>query len=79
MCSLNQLFAKGLALKMEKKNNHCIACTVQQCANNSGEGYCALDKIRVGTHEKNPTVSQCTDCESFVLGSVKDCNNGSCH
>ena len=63
---------------MEKKNNHCIACSVAQCANNSGEGYCALEKIRVGTHEKNPTAVQCTDCESFVLGT-KDCKNGSCH
>ena len=64
---------------MEKKNNHSIACTVMQCANNSGEGYCVLDKIRVGTHEKNPTMSQCTDCEYFVLGNVKECKNGSCH
>ena len=49
-----------------------------QCANNSGEGYCGLEKIRVGSHEKNPTMCQCTDCESFVLGT-KDCKNGSCH
>ena len=25
----------------------------------------ALDKIRVGTHEMNPTEDQCTDCKSF--------------
>ena len=55
-------------VKMEKKANHYIACSVEQCANHSGEGYCALDKIQVGTHEQNPTVIQCTDCESFVLG-----------
>jgi len=59
-----------------KKPNRCIACTVQQCANHvSGENYCSLDKITVGTHEMNPTVSQCTDCESFILKS-KDCG---CH
>lgn len=56
---------------MEKKKNHCIECSVSQCANHCGnEDYCALDKIRVGTHEPNPTVSQCVDCESFVLGTA---------
>lgn len=29
--------------------------------------YCSLDSIRVGTHEKNPTMDQCTDCQSFNL------------
>lgn len=61
---------------MEKKNNQCISCTVHQCANNSGEGYCGLDRIKIGTHEANPTVSQCTDCESFVLGESKGCKGG---
>ena len=46
--------------------NHCIACTVQQCANHcGGENYCSLDRITVGTHEYNPTEDQCTDCKSF--------------
>lgn len=63
---------------MDKKQaNHSIACTVFQCANHAKDAnYCALDKISVGTHESNPTVCQCTDCESFVLGS--DCGCHSC-
>ena len=32
--------------------NHCIACTVQQCAHHCGsDNYCSLDRILVGTHE----------------------------
>ncbi len=54
---------------MEKKANPCISCSVEQCAYNNCHGYCSLDKIKVGTHESNPTVSQCVDCESFVLGN----------
>lgn len=49
------------------KPNHCIKCTVEQCANNcQGAGYCSLESIVVGTHEKNPTMDQCTDCKSFT-------------
>lgn len=49
------------------KANKSIGCTVTQCENHcSNESYCSLDKITVGTHEQNPTVVQCTDCESFV-------------
>lgn len=48
--------------------NHCIKCTVQQCANHcQSQNYCALDCITVGTHESNPTMDQCTDCKSFQL------------
>lgn len=48
--------------------NHCIACTVTSCANHcSKENYCALERIQVGTHEPNPSMDQCTDCQSFVL------------
>ncbi|MCQ2456659.1 MAG: DUF1540 domain-containing protein [Clostridia bacterium] len=54
----------------KKKCNNCIECSVFQCANHStSDNFCALDKIKVGSHEKNPTVSQCTDCESFILGN----------
>lgn len=46
--------------------NKCIECTVSQCANHcTGENYCSLDHILVGTHETNPTVDACTDCMSF--------------
>lgn len=49
------------------KCNQSIKCTVQQCANHAQqENYCSLDCITVGTHETNPMVVQCTDCESFV-------------
>lgn len=55
---------------MEKCNaNKSIRCTVTQCANHcSTDNYCALDCITVGTHEANPTMDQCTDCQSFKLG-----------
>ena len=60
---------------MDKNNsNKCIECSVTQCANHSTDtNYCALNKIKVGTHEKNPTVTQCVDCESFVLGNSASC------
>ena len=46
--------------------NKSIKCSVQQCKyHNNHEDYCSLDCIKVGTHEENPTVNQCTDCESF--------------
>lgn len=51
-----------------KKANESIKCTVQQCENHcDSQNYCTLNCITVGTHETNPTVSQCIDCESFVL------------
>ena len=38
-----------------KRQNHC-----------KNDSYCGLDCICVGTHEANPTVDQCTDCQSFI-------------
>jgi len=65
-----------------KKPNHCIACTVTQCAHHADTtNYCVLDRIVVGTHEKNPTKTECVDCESFVLSAEKakeNCTGGSC-
>ena len=29
------------------------------------QSYCGLNAIQVGTHETNPTMDQCTDCQSF--------------
>ena len=50
------------------KANQSIKCSVQQCSNHcDSQSYCALDTITVGTHEPNPTVVQCTDCQSFEL------------
>lgn len=46
--------------------NRNIECNVVQCKNHAqSECFCALDRIKVGTHESNPTVCECTDCESF--------------
>lgn len=48
--------------------NPSIHCTVNNCKhNNEAKNYCSLESIKVGTHESNPTVSQCTDCQSFEL------------
>ncbi len=50
--------------------NRCIGCTVQQCAHHAGkDNFCTLDKVSIGTHEKDPTEPQCVDCESFRLGN----------
>ena len=48
--------------------NKSIKCTVNQCAHHcQSEHYCGLETIQVGTHEANPTMDQCTDCQSFKL------------
>lgn len=50
------------------KANKSIGCTVAQCEYHCDkENYCSLDRITVGTHEANPTVVECTDCESFKV------------
>lgn len=47
--------------------NKSIECSVTSCGNHcANENYCSLDKVRIGTHECDPTVDQCTDCLSFV-------------
>ena len=51
---------------MEK--NTCIACSIEQCRHHAErENYCTLDRIKVGTHEANPTSCECADCESFAV------------
>ena len=56
---------------MDKKANKNIECSVKQCANHcKSQEYCCLDKVRIGTHESNPTMNQCVDCESFILSST---------
>ena len=61
---------------MNKQPNHCIKCTVVSCANHAkSSDYCSLNTVSIGTHEANPTVNQCVDCESFILGH---CDNGDC-
>ncbi len=57
---------------MDKKKNSCINCSVKQCTYNyETEDYCTLDRISIGTHERNPEVPECVDCNSFVKRS--DC------
>ena len=46
--------------------NKSIGCTVTQCAYHcKSQNYCSLSQINVGTHESNPTMVECTDCNSF--------------
>lgn len=48
--------------------NQSIKCSVRQCKyNDQTENYCTLSSIKVGTHESEPKMVECTDCESFVL------------
>ncbi len=49
----------------EFANKH-IGCTVKSCEYHcTTDNYCSLDRIEVGTHECDPSKSQCTDCLSF--------------
>ena len=35
--------------------NTCIECTIVNCANHAKDAnYCALERIKVGTHESQP-------------------------
>ncbi|WP_409967855.1 DUF1540 domain-containing protein [Bengtsoniella intestinalis] len=48
--------------------NASIKCSVSNCAHHCEQSqHCCLSTIQVGTHEKNPTMCQCTDCESFKM------------
>ncbi|MDO4315592.1 MAG: DUF1540 domain-containing protein, partial [Oscillospiraceae bacterium] len=41
---------------------------VNNCAHHCQDTqYCGLTEIQVGTHETNPTMVECTDCQSFKL------------
>lgn len=52
---------------MNDQKNSAISCSVKECKYNLGtESYCTLSNIRVGTHETNPSMPECTDCQSFV-------------
>lgn len=52
--------------------NQCIICNVTSCKNhNKTRNYCSLEAIRVGTHESDPTVPPCTDCQSFTPRSAQ--------
>ena len=60
-----------------KSPNPSIECSVKQCEYHCGnENFCTLNRVKIATHEANPTVCQCVDCESFVKKS--GCENGNC-
>ncbi len=47
--------------------NSAILCTVTSCAHHcKSDNHCGLPTIQVGTHETNPKVEQCTDCQNFM-------------
>lgn len=71
MGNIRKTFYMKEVIFMEcKSKNSSIRCTVQQCQHNmQNENYCTLQSIDVGTHESNPTVPECTDCNSFVKRS----------
>ena len=53
-------------MKVNGKNES-IQCSIKNCTHHAqDENDCTLNVIKVGTHEANPTVKECTDCESFV-------------
>ena len=56
---------------MEKMSkNSSIKCSVGQCKYNMvSEDYCGLNCISVGTHESDPKIPECVDCNSFVKRS----------
>lgn len=57
---------KEVFLMDKSKANPSIKCSVDQCEYHClNQDNCALDSISVGTHESDPTVQECTDCESF--------------
>ena len=71
------------------KPNRSIRCTVKSCANHcSGENFCSLDTVSIGTHEGDPAMNQCTDCLSFRNVNATEqaksaaqyrCDNGGCY
>ncbi|MBQ5777411.1 MAG: DUF1540 domain-containing protein [Oscillospiraceae bacterium] len=59
---------------MNENPNKSIQCTVTSCKHHcEASNYCSLNAIQVGTHEKNPSEKQCTDCQSFVMKSGGCC------
>ena len=57
------------------KPNHSIHCCVKSCDHHCSGDYCMLDSIYVGTHETDPKMTQCTDCQSFSNLSWKEQRN----
>ena len=50
----------------QEKPNRSIRCNVDSCRHRcSLDDYCSLDCVCIGTHEVDPAMNQCTDCQSF--------------
>ena len=48
--------------------NSSIHCTVSNCSNHcQGQDYCGLNTVQIGTHESNPTKTECVACNSFRM------------
>ena len=46
--------------------NRSIMCSVSSCKHHCDkEDFCSLDRVQIGTHEQDPKMDQCTDCQSF--------------
>ncbi len=60
-------FYKGGIFMNCNDANKSIGCTVEKCAHHChSENYCTLNQVSIGSHETDPKVCQCVDCESFV-------------
>ena len=48
--------------------NSSIHCTVSNCTHHcQDQNYCGLNAVQIGTHESNPTKTECVDCNSFQM------------
>ena len=57
---------KGGEILLNQGKNDCIQCSIHNCVHHAGTvDYCTLEKIHVGTHEADPKMKECTDCDSF--------------
>lgn len=59
---------------MEHRVNPSIQCSVKNCAYHCQEKeYCSLPEIKVGCCDNAPQSCQETKCNSFQLGTNKNC------
>ena len=71
---MNNYFLKANNIYVNRKGvifmdiDSSIKCSVSNCSYHAQEkNYCTLNEIQVGTHESNPTMVECTDCQSFKV------------
>lgn len=62
------MLPKGRYKMGTEYKNTAIECSIENCKHHCNSAdYCSLDKIKVGTHECDPTKIPCTDCQSFEM------------